>query len=88
MGLPRIELPHRRGPFSLPWPVQGNPSGFIQFDYADQRHTFITSLDIDAGVPDAVRLKYARAQKLYWLGWISDARWHVPLRVSERPRLR
>lgn len=70
MGLPHIELPPRREPFLMPWPVQGNPCGFIQFDDADRWRTFIASLDMDARIPDVVRLKYARAQKLYLLGWI------------------
>jgi hypothetical protein len=70
MGLPHIELPPRQEPLLMPWPVQGNPGGFIQFDHADQWRMFIASLDMDARIPDVVRLKYARAQKLYLLGWI------------------
>ncbi|WP_322084555.1 hypothetical protein [Burkholderia sp. BCC1972] len=70
MNLPYIELPPRREPLLLPWPVQGNPGGLIQFDHPEQWRTFITGLDMDARIPDVVRLKYARAQKLYLLGWI------------------
>jgi hypothetical protein len=47
-----------------------NPGGFIQFDHADQWRAFIAHLDLDPRTPDLVRLKYARAQKLYLLGWI------------------
>ncbi|SAL09846.1 hypothetical protein AWB64_00207 [Caballeronia sordidicola] len=70
MGLSHIDLPPRPEPLLMPWPVQGNPGGFIQFDHADQWRAFIAKLDMDARIPDVVRLKYARAQKLYLLGWI------------------
>ncbi|CAE6858195.1 MULTISPECIES: hypothetical protein [Paraburkholderia] len=70
MDVSHIELPTRREPLLMPWPVPGNPGGFIQFDHSDQWRTFIASLDMDSGIPDVVRLKYARAQKLYLLGWI------------------
>ncbi|MDN7754730.1 MULTISPECIES: hypothetical protein [Burkholderia] len=70
MDLPHIDLPPRREPLLMPWPVQGNPGGVIQFDHADQWRTFIANLDVDARIPDVVRLKYTRAQKLYLLGWI------------------
>ncbi|WP_158898749.1 hypothetical protein [Burkholderia sp. L27(2015)] len=65
-----IELPTRNEPLLIPWPVPGNMGGFIQFERADQWHMFVRSFDIDCRVPDPIRLKYARAQKLYLLGWI------------------
>lgn len=67
-----IELPTRRAPLLMPWPVPGNPGGFIQFDHADQWRAFISNLDLDSRIPDLVRMKYARAQKLYLLGWIDE----------------
>lgn len=70
MSLPPIDLPSRREPLLMPWPVPGNPGGFIRFDHADQWRTFIACLDMDTRIPDVVRLKYARAQKLYLLGWV------------------
>ncbi|VBT33973.1 Uncharacterised protein [Burkholderia pseudomallei] len=70
MDLSHIDLPPRREPLLMPWPVQGNPGGLIQFDHADQWRTFIANLDMGARIPDIVRLKYIRAQKLYLLGWI------------------
>lgn len=65
-----IPLPAREEPLLVPWPAQGSPNGFIRFDHADQWRTFIGNLDIDFRVPLVVRVKYARAQKLYLLGWI------------------
>ena len=46
------------------------PGGFIQFDHADQWRAFITKLNMDARIPDVVRLKYARAQKLVYVTYI------------------
>lgn len=65
-----IALPARSDPLVLPWPIPGNPSGFIQFEHGDQWREFIRSLDVNPSVPEIVRLKYARAQKLYLLGWL------------------
>jgi len=65
-----IPLPAREKPLLVPWPMQGSPNGFIQFDHTDQWRAFIVNLDIDFRVPLVVRAKYARAQKLYLLGWI------------------
>ncbi len=70
MGLPHIELPLCREPLLMPWPIPGNPGGFIQFDHAEQWRTFIACLGMDARIPDVVRIRYVRAQKLYLLGWI------------------
>ncbi|WP_022962630.1 hypothetical protein [Halopseudomonas pelagia] len=65
-----IPLPRRDEPLLIPWPVQGNPSGFIRFDHAEQWRSFIVNLGLDLRIPLVVRKKYARAQKLYLLGWI------------------
>lgn len=65
-----IALPIRREPLVLLWPLPGNPGAFIQFEHGEQWRAFIHSLDVDPRVPEIVRLKYARAQKLYLLGWI------------------
>lgn len=70
MNVSHIELTTRRAPLVMPWPVSGNPGGFIQFDHEDQWRAFISRLDMDSRIPDLVRMKYARAQKLYLLGWI------------------
>ncbi|WP_204524211.1 hypothetical protein [Corticimicrobacter populi] len=44
----------------------------MQFHEVSQWQKFLRDLDLDVRVPAVVRLKYARAQKLYLLGW-SDA---------------
>ena len=65
-----ISLPARTSPLVLPWPSPGLPGGFLQFDNADQWRAFIAGLGLDPLIPLIVRAKYARAQKLYLLGWI------------------
>jgi hypothetical protein len=70
MDVSHIELSERRDPMLMPWPVPGNPGGFVQFDHADQWRAFISQFDMDSRIPDLVRTKYARAQKLYLLGWL------------------
>ncbi|ANB72972.1 hypothetical protein AYM40_11815 [Paraburkholderia phytofirmans OLGA172] len=72
MDVSHIELPTRRDPLLMPWPVPGNTGGFIQFDHADQWRAFISHLDMGSRIPDLVHMKYARAQKLYLLGWIDS----------------
>lgn len=62
--------PWRSEPLLLPWPAPGRPGGFIQFRDAEQWRAFVASLDLDSLIPQIVRGKYARAQKLYLLGWI------------------
>lgn len=62
--------PLRSEPLLLPWPAPGRPGGFMQFDDAEQWRAFVASLDLDPHIPQIVRGKYARAQKLYLLGWI------------------
>lgn len=63
-------LPRRSEPLLLPWPAPGRPGDFIQFDDAEQWQAFVAGLDLDPLIPQIVRGKYARAQKLYLLGWI------------------
>src|ERR1044072_452528 len=65
-----FELPEREQPLVLPWPSPGLPGGFIRFDRADQWRAFIADLGVDSGIPNIVRAKYARAQKLYLFAWI------------------
>jgi len=64
-----IALPVRNDPLVLPWPLLGNRGGFIQFEHGDQWRVFIRSFDVNPSVPEIVRLRYTRAQKLYLLGW-------------------
>jgi hypothetical protein len=52
------------------WPTDGHAGGCIQFAKASDWRTFVASLGIDPRIPEIVRAKYARAQKLYLLGWV------------------
>ncbi|MGN7709713.1 hypothetical protein [Agrobacterium radiobacter] len=65
-----ITLTDREQPVLLAWPTPGNPGGFIQFDKAADWRDFVESLSIDTRIPDIVRVKFARAQTLYMLGWV------------------
>lgn len=70
MPQPEIAMPVRQGPLLLPWPVRGRPGGWIQFETMLEWRAFVDRLDLDPLVPDIVGTKFARAQKLYLLGWI------------------
>jgi len=70
MDLLENGFPPRLEPLVLPWPSRGNPAGLMQFHEVGQWQKFIHDLDLHVRVPAVVRLKYARAQKLYLLGWI------------------
>lgn len=70
MPLPDIVLPARQEPLLLPWPVPGRPGGWIQFDDVRDWRAFIDRLRLDPLVPDIIGRKFARAQKLYLLGWL------------------
>jgi hypothetical protein len=65
-----IALTDREQSVLLAWPTQGNAGGFIQFEKAADWRTFVESLGIDPRIPDIVRVKFARAQTLYLLGWV------------------
>jgi hypothetical protein len=70
MTLPHFELPSRQEPLVLIWPVPGNPVAFWHFNTPDEWRAFVTTLSLDPRIPDIVRLKFERAQKLFLLGWI------------------
>jgi len=65
-----IQMPARAEPFVIPWPSPAGPVTLIRFDVADQWRAFIERLELDERIPQVVRAKYARAQRLYVLGWI------------------
>ncbi len=54
----------------LPWPVPGNPGGFIEFSTAEQWRAFVLSLGLPRGIPEIVSAKFRRAQMLYFLAWL------------------
>lgn len=70
MTLPHFELPSRQEPLVLIWPAPGNPVAFWRFNTPDEWRAFVTTLSLDPRIPDIVRLKFERAQKLFLLGWI------------------
>ncbi|GHC97288.1 hypothetical protein [Novosphingobium pokkalii] len=60
----------RREPLLLPWPADGNAGGLLQFDTGAQWREFVAGLGIDPRIPNIVRLKFDRAQRLYLFGWV------------------
>jgi hypothetical protein len=60
----------REPPLALPWPVPGNPGGFIEFSTPAEWRTFVASLGLAAGIPEIVAAKFRRAQMLYFLAWL------------------
>lgn len=62
-------LADRPTPLVLQWPVPGNPAALVAFETPDEWRQAIAALDLDARLPDIVRRKFGRAQKLYLLGW-------------------
>ena len=70
MSLPQIALSARSEPLVLYWPSPGKPAGFLEFTDPGEWRAFVERLSLDPLIPDMVRLKYERAQKLYLLGWI------------------
>jgi hypothetical protein len=65
-----IVLCDREEPMLFAWPTQGNAGGFIQFEKAADWCAFVESLGIESRIPEIVRAKFERAQKLYLLGWV------------------
>lgn len=54
----------------LQWPSDRGPAEFIEFQDEKQWRTFVAGLGISEYVPDIVRIKFLRAQKLFLLGWV------------------
>lgn len=70
MTIPHYDLPSLPEPMVLIWPAPGNPIAFWRFSNPDEWRAFVASLSLDPRIPDIVRLKFERAQKLFFLGWI------------------
>ena len=68
--LSHIILVDREEPLLLPWPVPGNPGGFVTVARAAEWRALVESLGIDGRIPGIVRAKFTRAQALYVLGWV------------------
>jgi len=58
------------GPRIVPWPIPGNPGGFISFANFDEWRDFVVKLSLRDGIPEIVRLKFERSQKVHILAWI------------------
>lgn len=65
-----LALQGRDEPLLLAWPSPGNPGGFLTFETATEWQRFIEELGIDERIPQIVRAKFDRAQRLYLLGWV------------------
>jgi hypothetical protein len=58
------------GPRFVPWPIPGNPAGFISFASFNEWRDFVANLSLRDGIPEIVRAKFERAQKVHILAWI------------------
>jgi hypothetical protein len=58
------------GPLVVPWPMAGNPGGFVSFANFAEWRSFVLNLGLHRTVPEIVSAKFERAQKLYVLSWI------------------
>lgn len=67
------DLPPREAPLVPPWPEAGAPGGLVTFEDASSWRDVVAGLSLSPFVPAIVGIKYARAQKLYLLGWIDTA---------------
>lgn len=70
MTLNSFDLVPRTEPLVLAWPTAGNAAAMLAFDTGDAWRAFIGSLCINPVIPDMVTARFARAQKLYLLGWV------------------
>jgi hypothetical protein len=70
MTIPHFYLPPHADPLILIWPAPGNPAAVLRFDESNEWRAFVVSLSLDPRIPDVVRLKFERAQKLFLLGWL------------------
>lgn len=59
-----------RDPLVLPWPIPGNPGGFISFSNFAEWRDFVLRLSLRNTVPQIVAGKFERSQKLHLLAWI------------------
>jgi hypothetical protein len=60
----------RQAPFVLPWPLDGLPSGWLEFRTPEEWQDFVASLGLPSHIPEIVAAKYRRAQMLYFLAWL------------------
>ena len=60
----------RPSPLLLHWPMPGDLGAVVSFVNASQWREFVLSLGVHPSLPEIVRLKFHRAQKLHFLGWL------------------
>jgi hypothetical protein len=60
----------RDEPLTIPWPSPGNIGGFRSFQTVSDWREFVLDLSLNRLIPDVVAIKFQRAQKLFFLGWI------------------
>lgn len=60
----------REEPLRLFWPMVGIPVGQLAIPTSQAWREFVLSLSLPDGVPEIVRVKYQRAQMLYFLAWL------------------
>ncbi|WP_323810759.1 hypothetical protein [Sphingobium baderi] len=70
MALPHFDLPERKIPLQLVWPIAGNPVAMLSFDSPEQLRAFVAGMALEPAIPDSTRLKFERALKLFLLGWL------------------
>jgi hypothetical protein len=58
------------GPLVVPWPVSGNPGGFVSFANFAEWQAFVMNLGLRGRIPEIVTAKFERALKLHILAWI------------------
>lgn len=60
----------REEPLTLFWPMVGIPVGQLAIPTSQAWREFVLSFSLPDGVPEIVRVKYQRAQMLYFLAWL------------------
>jgi hypothetical protein len=55
------------GSLVLPWPIPGNPAGFINFANFAEWRNFVMRLGLRDGIPQIVTAKFERVLKLHLL---------------------
>ena len=57
------------GPLLVPWPIPGNPDGFISFANFAEWQAFVLRLGLPDDVPQALSRKFECARQQYLLAW-------------------
>jgi hypothetical protein len=65
-----VELDRSDCPFVIPWPQPGNLAAVLTFHQFSEWQAFVTARGLHPAIPQIVRDKYRRAQRLYLFAWI------------------